>query len=130
MCDLELTTSTVLREPEYDSRTYRMSEDKIEGFVDGQEALKQAIYKMLATDRYEYPIYSFRYGIAWSELLGEEQDYVRAEMRRMIRESLLQDDQIQEVDGFSFSFAGDVCRCTFEVQSIYGVIDIETEVGV
>ena len=126
----ELTTSLVLQEQNFYDRTYKLSAEKIESFVDGLESLKQAIYKVLATEQYEYPIYSFNYGIAWKELIGEEQPYIRAEMKRMIQEALLRDDRIREVDGFSFSFTGDTCRCSFNVFSIYGDIEIETEVPV
>lgn len=52
---------------------------------------------------------------------------MRAEMKRMIQEALLKDDRILEVDGFQFEFSGDVCRCTFQVSSIYGTFEEETE---
>ena len=45
------------------SRTYKITGNRIRGYTDGLEALKQAIYKVLNTERYEYPIYSFNYGI-------------------------------------------------------------------
>lgn len=126
----ELTTSMVLQEQVFENKTYKLSEEKIEGFVDELEALKQSIYKALATERYEYPIYSFSYGIAWKELIGEERPFVRAEMKRMIEEALLRDDRILEVDGFEFEFSGDSCHCSFDVLSIYGNVEIETEVPV
>ena len=66
----ELTTSLVLQEQTYTNQTYKLSDDKIEGFMDGLEALKQAVYKILATEQYEYPVYDFTYGIAWKELIG------------------------------------------------------------
>ena len=127
---MELTTNLIVQDPDYKDRTYRIAPNKIEGFVDGAEALKQAIYKVLSTERYEYPIYRFSYGVAWNQLIGEEQPYVRAEMKRMIRESLLRDERITEVDGFSFEFVGDICHCTFQIQSIYGEINMETEVAI
>lgn len=126
----ELTTDLVIQEQAFESRTYQLSDTRIEGFVVELEALKQAIYKVLSTEKYEYPIYSFDYGIAWKELIGEEAAYVRAEMKRMIEEALQQDDRILEIDGFTFEFYEDVCKCTFEVQSIYGNIEIEKEVQV
>lgn len=126
----ELTTSLVLQEQNFSDKTYKLSAEKIEGFADGLEALKQAIHKRLATEQYEYPIYSFNYGIAWKELIGEERPYVRAEMKRMIQEALLQDDRIRQVDGFRFTFTGDICRCVLNVSSIYGDIEIETEMVV
>ena len=55
----ELTTSLVLQEQNFYDKTYKLSAEKIEGFADGLESLKQAIYKVLATEQYEYPIYSF-----------------------------------------------------------------------
>lgn len=123
----ELTTNLVLREQTFESKTYKISNEKIEGFIDDLEALKQAVYKILATEQYEYPIYSFGYGIAWKELIGQDRAYVRAEMKRMIQEALLEDNRISDVDGFIFNFVGDTCKCTFNVSSIYGNATIETE---
>lgn len=127
---MKLTTELELQEQTFESRTYKMTETKIEGLVDELEALKQAIYKRLATEQYEYPIYTFKYGVAWKELIGEEAAYVRAEMHRMIEEALLQDDRILEVHSFSFEFSGDACNCLFHVSSIYGELEIEKEVAV
>lgn len=124
----ELTTDLILRKQIFTDRTYKLEEGKIEGFTEGLEALKQAIFKILATERYEYQIYSFAYGIAWKNLIGEERPYVRAEMKRMIQEALLRDSRILEVDGFEFEFTGDSCHCTFQVTSTYGTFTVEKEV--
>ena len=124
---MELTTDLVIQDQTYQNKTYQLSETKIEGFVDELAALKQAIYKVLSTERYEYPIYSFGYGVAWKQLIGEAPPYVRAEMKRMIQETLLRDSRILDVDGFEFEFSGDACHCTFQVQSIYGEVEIEKE---
>lgn len=126
----KLDTSLVLKDQTFKDRTYKMSEAKIEGFVDNLAALKQAIYKVLNTEQFEYPVYSFCYGIAWRQLIGEERPFVRAEMRRMVREALLRDDRILEVDGFAFAFTEDACRCTFQVTSVYGEFIMEKEVMV
>ena len=124
---MELTTDLVIQDQTYQNKTYQLSETKIEGFVDELAALKQGIYKALSTERYEYPIYSFSYGVAWKQLIGEDPPYVRAEMKRMIQETLLCDSRILDVDGFEFEFSGDACHCTFQVQSIYGEVEIEKE---
>ena len=124
---MELTTDLVIQDQTYQNKTYQLSETKIEGFVDELAALKQTIYKVLSTERYEYPIYSFSYGVAWKQLIGEDPPYVRAEMKRMIQETLLRDSRILDVDGFEFEFSGDACHCTFQVQSIYGEVEIEKE---
>ena len=125
---MELTTDLIIQEQTYSTKTYGLSETKIEGVLDNLAALKQAIYKILSTEQYEYPMYSFKYGIAWKDLIGEERSYARAEMKRMIEEALLRDDRIREVSGFHFEFSTDSCHCSFSVSSIYGEIQIEKEV--
>lgn len=124
---MALTIDLTVKEQSYTDRTYKMSDTQIAGFVDGMEALKQSIYKALSTEQYEYPIYSFQYGIAWKQLIGEDRSYVRAELRRMVEELLMHDDRIQSVDSFEFSFSGDSCHCSFDVSSIYGDIRVTTE---
>ena len=124
---MALTIDLTVKEQSYTDRTYKMSDTQIAGFVDGMEALKQSIYKALSTEQYEYPIYSFQYGIAWKQLIGEDRSYVRAELRRMVEELLMRDDRIRSVDGFEFSFSGDSCHCSFNVSSTYGEISVTTE---
>lgn len=124
---MTLTIDLTVKEQSYTDRTYKMSDTQIAGFVDGMDALKQSIYKALSTEQYEYPIYSFQYGVAWKQLIGEDRSYVRAELRRMVEELLMRDDRIRSVDGFEFSFSGDSCHCSFNVSSIYGDIRVTTE---
>lgn len=112
------------------SRTYKLSSDKVQGYTDGLEALKQAIYKVLNTERYEYPIYSFNYGIELENLLGKDPVYVQIELKRRIRECLLRDDRITEVDNFKFEVNGDEIKCTFDVHSIYGDLTVSQVVNV
>ena len=112
------------------SKTYKFTKDKIQGFVDGIEAVKQAIYMMLNTERYEYPIYSFYYGIELENLIGKNRDFVKIELKRRIQECLLQNDRIVSVDNFQYQDDGDSLKCTFDVQSIYGNLNIAQEVNV
>jgi len=111
------------------NRTYKIVDNKIQGFVDGLEALKQAIYKVLNTGRYEYPIYSFNYGIELESLIGKDRAYVQIEIKRRIRECLLRDERITEVDNFRFTIAGDEMLCVFDVHSVYGVLELQKEVA-
>ena len=67
----------------------RMEPDRIEGL----KAVKQAVYKILLTERYQYPIYSWDYGIETVDLYGKPISYVRPELERRVREALLQDDK-------------------------------------
>ena len=98
--------------------------------VNDLEALGQAIRKRLSTQQFEYPIYSFNYGVNWRDLIGQDQEYIRAEMQRMIRETLLQDDRISDVSGFLFEFKGITCVCSFDLSSIFGQLREGVEVNV
>lgn len=118
---MELTTDMRIEQQSFSNRSYNVSQTAINGFVTDLEALSQAIHKRLTTQQFEYPIYSFGYGVDWRDLLGQDPEYVRPEMKRMIQETLLEDNRITEVDNFSFEFSGDVCQCTFDVTSIFGI---------
>lgn len=128
--EITLQTDTKIEEEAFSNRSYNVSQTAIRGFVDELEALSQAIRKRLSTQQYEYPIYSFYYGVGWRDLIGQDEEYVRAEMKRMIQETLAEDDRIEEVENFVFEFLGTVCTCTFDVESIFGVTReaVETDV--
>jgi hypothetical protein len=125
-----LTTDLTVTEELETSRTYTLSETVIQSFTDELDALHQAIYKMLNTEKYEYPIYSFSYGIELDSLIGKDQTYVKIELKRKIRDCLLQDERVTSVDNFIFTVNGDQMLCTFDVISIYGNTKISKEVNV
>ena len=54
------------------SRTYRadFAAGRIDGFTDGREAMEQAIYQILHTERFAWPIYSWNYGAELGRLTG------------------------------------------------------------
>ena len=112
------------------SRTYNISNNRIQGFMDDLDALQQAVYKVLNTEKYEYPIYSFSYGIELESLIGQDRLYVQMELMRRIKECLLSDDRIENVENFEFSFSTDSILCTFDVVSIYGTRTMNKEVSV
>lgn len=118
-----------ITENEPTTKTYRLSSDKIQGFAESLQALQQAIYKVLNTERYEYPIYSYDYGIELDSLVGKDPEYVRIELKRRIRECLLRDERIQGVENFVLAVTGDEMLCTFSVVSIYGDLTISQEVA-
>lgn len=125
-----ITTDLILKNNEEPSRTYKMTESKLQGFTDELNALQQAIYKVLSTEKYEHPIYSFYYGIELESLIGKDRDYVKIELKRRIRECLLQDGRIKGVEKFQYQENGDILKCTFDVQSIYGNLTVSREVSV
>lgn len=112
------------------SKTFKVTSDKMQGYIDNLEALKQSIGHRLGTERYEYPILSFDYGLQTDDLLGQDATYVRIELKRRIIECLLQDERITSIDNFQFDIKGDSLQCTFDVTSIYGQFEISREVTI
>jgi phage baseplate assembly protein W len=105
-----------------------ISKDAIAGFTDGLQAMAQAIYLILNTERYEHLIYSWNYGVELADLIGRPISYCIPEIRRRIAEALTQDSRIAGVDNFSFDRRQGKVFTSFTVHTVYG--DIETEKAV
>lgn len=90
-----------LRVKPFPSRTYRLGESNIAGFVDGLEAVKQAVFHILSTERYAYSIYDDNYGVELEQFIGASLPYIEANIYAVIRDALMQDDRIVgvSVDG-------------------------------
>lgn len=115
------------------SKTYRMHlmHGVINGYSDKISAVEQAIYKILNTERYQYVIYSWNYGIELTDLFGEAATFVCPELARRITEALTQDERIVSVDGFSFDTEEKrVVKASFIVHTIYGDIAAERAVNI
>ena len=120
--------------------TYRLQieEERIQGALTERLAvIEQAAYKILNTERYEYVIYSWNYGVELADLFGKPIPYVLSEIPRRIREALVQDDRINDVTDFDIRYVrsnaqgrrGDVLA-RFRVRSIYGDIAMEKGVSI
>lgn len=116
------------------SKTYRMNieEEMVSGIISKDlEAVRQAVYKILNTERYKHVIYSSDYGVELADLFGKPMPYVIPEIPRRIEEALLVDDRITKVDSFDLQYdkQGNV-NCYFVVHSIFGNIEMERSVKV
>ncbi|SFA87386.1 Protein of unknown function [Acetitomaculum ruminis DSM 5522] len=111
---------------------YRMDiENKnIGAFCTGIDSIKQKIYKILNTERYQHIIYSWDYGVEFKDLIGEPEEYVVPEIERRIKEALIIDERIESVNDFEFDTTtkGSIV-VSFTVGTIYGEIEADTEVN-
>lgn len=116
----------------YSSKTFKLNTDKnnIVGFTDKIEALKQTIYIMLGTERFQNLIYSWNFGLQVNDLIGEEYSYVSSELKRRISDCLTYDDRINSVDSFLFEKNGNNILVTFTANTIYGDINASKEVDI
>ena len=99
--------------------------------IDGLDAVKQTIYKILNTERYKYLIYSWNYGIELMDLYGQPPLLVCSEIERRVKEALLQDDRITSVDEFEFDTTKKgVVSVGFTVHTLYGDLVEEMAVNI
>lgn len=138
--DLEDTTDGVddeddqVDDPEDDdtetSLTFKVANGRIGGKIDGQEAMIQAISKIIETERSVYPIYSEDYGNDLDELIGKSVDFVETEIERVLEEAFEEDERvtgvsveaIEETDSTSL-------LVTATVSTIYGELEVTQEMG-
>lgn len=115
-----------------ESKTYKVDfkNNQIRGFTDEVEAVKQAIAFILNTERYEYEIYSWNYGIELNDLYGQHISYVYPELKRRITEALIQDNRINKVDSFSFNKKSNQVTICFTVHTIFGDIEAQKAVEI
>lgn len=103
----------------------------VRGYADGLEAMKQAIYKILLTERYQYVMYSGNYGIETLDLFGEPISYVCPELERRITEALIQDDRVESVSDFEFDVSSrGAVHVNFTVHTVFGDVTAEREVDI
>ena len=114
------------------SKTYQMDIERnvIVGYTSGLEAVKQAVYKILNTERYDFIIYSSNYGSELKNLFGEQMTYVTSEIKRRIKESLMQDDRITDVNGFKLKRDREALNVYFNVISTEGEFESEVKLSV
>ena len=118
---------------EQPSLTYKMDleGDSVRGFADKQEAMKQTVYRILNTERYQFVIYPWYYGIETLDLYGEPVTYVCPELERRITEALLTDTRIRSVTDFEFDLDGKgAVHAAFTVNTIYGAVNAQKEVNI
>ncbi len=118
---------------EQPTKTYKMDLNtgkNIRGYTDELEAMKQVIFKILNTERYQYIIYSWNYGIELKDLFGMPISYVCPELERRIKEALTQDSRITDVTDFTFdSPKRGVLHTTFTAHTIFGKVEAEKAVN-
>lgn len=117
--DVDLTTLDVVSEP---TNTFIAGDDQIAGMDDSTLAIAQAVHVMLTTERYNHQIYSGNFGVEFHDLIGKDRDYIQVTFPERVRDALMIDDRIVDVQNFVFTFEGDKATITFNVITVYGTI--------
>lgn len=118
---------------QFANKTYKINfeEKRIIGEIDGLEAIKQAVYKILHTERFNCLLYSWDYGVEFENLIGKDYDFILGDLQRRIEEALLQDDRIERIENIKVNKKqNDSIDVSFVVVSKYGNITTEVNINV
>ena len=112
------------------SRTYKVDFEakRTVGMTDDIDAIKQAVFKILQTEKNNHSIYSSNYGIEINGLIGRDRLFVRSELKRRIEEALLHDDRIKAIEDVQITFDEDQALATFVVLTQYGSFNVNRKV--
>ncbi len=119
--NIENNDIEIVKDPSF---TYKLDIDKerVRKYTDDIDSVKQAIYKILNTERYLYTAYDWQYGIELNNLIGQPKSIVRAVLPDRIKEALLVDDRIEDVIDFVFE---DVSKTELAVTFSVKLFDYE-----
>jgi hypothetical protein len=122
-------------------RTYKMDfeNNRIIGFVNGQDSVIQSVIKKLSTKKDTFKIYlespdivNQGYGFEGETLLskGYTNELIQIELDRMIKETIAQESRVKEIvsiDYINYNYNGSI-EIKIVLNTIYG--QLETEVSV
>lgn len=131
-----LSADTMLSEDDLEElapvyRTYAMDHDhgRIRGMIDGKDAVRQAIWKILSTRRFAYFLYDDQYGSDIFNKIGDVDltpEYLDADIPAMVMDALLADARITGIRDFSYEIVGqDEVHIQFVAETIYGEMEME-----
>lgn len=107
------------------SKTYKIDWEtgRIDGFIDGKDAVGQSIELALTTERYIWNIYSWNYGSEIYNLVGKSDAYAMTKMKRMIQDALSPDFRVTETKDFKFEVNRGTITCQFTANTTVGEIN-------
>lgn len=95
--------------------------------AEGSEAIKVWVWNALKTPRYLYEIYSWYYGHDFDELVGNSfsEEYVDAEVKRMLKECLTVNPYIEDVEDITYSYQDDTLHISCKILTEFGEEEID-----
>ena len=94
--------------------------------IEGNNSIKVWAYKALLTPRYNYSIYSWDYGSDLMDLVGKAYtpSLTKEEAKRYIKEALLINPYILEVNVVDTSFSNGILSADIKLLTIYGESEV------
>ncbi len=96
--------------------------------VEGNEAVKIWLWKLLSTVRFRYLIFDWDYGHELEDLIGQgyTEGYLNSEAERYIREAIEYnlEDYVIDIEGLEVDFKGSTLKVSFTAITPYGEVEI------
>ena len=113
------------------SKTYKLTDERITGFVDGLESVKQAVFHILSVERYSCLIYDNNYGVELEQYIGKDLYFIEATIEDTLKEALTQDNRINNVIVNNVvQQTSDTVLVDFDVLCTEGIISMEVNLSV
>lgn len=96
----EIQNITFPRQTAQPSKTYKIdtASGRLVSKIDGKEAIRQAVDKILITERYAWLIYDWNYGIGLDKYIGKDFAYIKADIKKNAENAILYDDRVLQVN--------------------------------
>lgn len=121
----QTTVVTTVSQVSLPSQTYAVDWDtgRIQGKLDGQSAMVQAVEKILRTQRFAYLIYSWNYGV---DTIPNTTD--TGVLEAVISQALCQDSRILSVSNLvATQSSRNSLHLSFDVETIFGTMNQEVD---
>jgi len=97
------------------------NKSRINGYIDELDAVRQAVFHIVYTERGYYQIYDLDYGIEAKQLINKSYNYFRIRIEQIVQDALYQDDRITDVRLINTEqIDHKSARAFFGIQTIYG----------
>lgn len=111
-------------------KTYKMNMESltIEGLCDGKEALEQAVYKLIMTEKDFYLIYDENYGIKLVDLYGKDIAFVSALIKLRLEDCFKNDTRIKDIESLILKKDKEKLILEFTINTEFGSMDFQQEI--
>jgi len=105
--------------------------DRISGFIDDLDAIRQAVYHILSIERYSCLIYDDNYGVELQQYIGQDFEYLKVTIQKTLEEALMQDERIISIDVINVEkIDNETANVKLSIQANVGEIQMEVNVNV
>lgn len=96
----EIQNITFPRQTAQPSNTYKIDtvNGRLSTKITGKDSIRQAIDKILITERYAFLIYDWNYGVGLDKYIGKDFAYIQADIKNNVEKSIKYDDRVLAIN--------------------------------